>query len=90
MTSTVITGPWPRSGRRTRGSARPTPPMAVVPEATDDDLLRLGRALHGFVRAGDWYAVGALLGGLHAREAERRRPLIFDVPLFAEVPDAAD
>ncbi len=88
MTSTVITGPWPRSGRRTR--TRQKAPTPAVVEPSDDDLLRLGRALHGFIRAGDWYAVGAMLGGLHAREAERRRPLIFDVPLFAEVPDAAD
>ena len=84
MTAVVIPGPWPRSGRRTKGRLPPAPP--AVPEPTDDDLLRLGRALYGFARANDWQASVAVLCGLHTRERERRRPLIFDVPLFAEVP----
>jgi len=86
MTGTVIPGPWPGSGRRTKG--RQNPPVPPMAEPSDDDLLRLGRALYGFARANDWQASVAMLCGLHTRERERQRPLIFDVPLFAEVPDA--
>lgn len=87
MTGAVITGPWPRSGRRTKGRP-PLPPHAVA-EPSDDDLLRLGRALHGFVRANDWHAIGALLGGLAGRERVRRRPHLFEVPLLADTFGAA-
>lgn len=82
MSGAVIPGPWPRSRRR-KGEPPPPPSPAEPPDAV---LLDLGGRLYRSVRDGDFQAVGAMLRWI-ANDAERRpKPLIFEVPLLAEVP----
>lgn len=83
MSATVIPGPWPGSGRQPKG--RQKPPVLLAAEPSDDDLLRLGRALYDVMGNNDRYTIGAVLARLSASNgAEQRRSFLLTVPVFAE------
>jgi len=75
-----------RALKATEAAPEPAPP-APAAGPSDAELLCLGRAIYGYTRDQDYLALGAFLGTLD-RGMRRRRPLIFEVPLLAEVPES--